>query len=216
MMKYAPLFLIVLLLGCAGDADLLDETVYIQKTVEIEIRERKDHDVPEPDPGEVSIPDSDEIVSRLIVSDRELASLFCNDNRNFSGVDSEIYITSETSDNNFNRLTTNEFQGQVSDVYGPSVFRNYIIDRSINQEIGSDFSINLFSDLNTIRAAGLKAIVRFSYAPSVRVLSTEEEGRRSAEDAVMDKVITHISDLSSTLKDNVDVITCVQIGFVED
>lgn len=215
MTKYAPLFLIILLFGCAGDADLLAEAVYIQKVVEVEIREPEGDE--NPPPGEVSIPNPSIIVEELIAYDQELASFFCNgNNANLSGQEQGFYLATETSDSDFRGLSANELQGHLNDAaYGPSVFRNYVLDNVLESDFNSDFSINLFSDFNTMRQAGLKAIIRFSYAPTTKLDFVDENSRQSQEDILKEKVINHISQLSSTIKDNEDVISCIQIGFVD-
>jgi len=212
MKKYAPLFLIIFFFGCSHDVDLLDEAVFVQKVVEVEIREPKGDE--NPPAGEVSAPNPARIVEELITSDHELAALFCNGNtENFSGLEQGFYLVTETSESNFNGLSLNELKGRPKDTYGPSVFRNYVLDDILVSDFNSDFTINLFSDLNTIRQAGLKTIIRFSYAPTVKLDFGEESARQSQEEVLRKRVLARIAGLSTTMKDNIDVISCVQIGF---
>lgn len=211
MTKYAPLFLIVFFFGCANDADLLDEAIYIQKIVEVEIRIPKHQD---PNPGEVSAPDPSEIVARLIVLDQELASLFCNEN--FSGQEQGYYMATETSDSDFRRLSVNDLQGHFNGSYGPSVFRNYVLNGALESDISPDLTNNLFADFNTLRQVGLTAIIRFSYSPTANLDFIDQNASKSNEDMLEERVLANIAQVSSVLKDNADVLTCVQIGFVEN
>ena len=212
MTKYAPLFLIVFFLGCANDADLLDETIYTQKIVEVEIRIPKPQDPP--NPGEVSAPDPAEIVTQLIVFDSELASLFCNEN--FSGQELGYDMVTETTDSDFRRLSVNDLQGHVNGSYGPSVYRNYVLDGVMESDISPDLTNNLFADFNTLRQLGLTAIIRFSYSPTAKLDYTDQNAGKSNEDMLKERVLANIAQVSSVLKHNADVLTCVQIGFVEN
>ena len=77
--------------------------------------------------------------------------------------------------------------------------RDYVfsdIDQAALDEIGSYFQ--------QVRAAGLKAIVRFRY-------TNEDEGEMDATPA---RTFLHIQSLQSTLIDNSDVIFVLQAGFI--
>ncbi len=213
MMKYTPLFLIVFFFGCANDADLLDDAVYIQEVVEVEVREPKGgENTPE---SEVSI-----LSRKLIEADQELASLFCHgDQKTNFGQGS--YLVFETSVSNFERLSFNELKNYGNraienlDNNGldrPTIYRNYLMDGSVRRDITSDFVINLFADFNVIRQTGLKTVVRFSYPTS----ASNEKSGKSSDNVLEKEALEHIIDLSSTLKDNADVLSCFQIGFAGD
>jgi Domain of unknown function (DUF4832)/Domain of unknown function (DUF4874) len=65
------------------------------------------------------------------------------------------------------------------------------------------------ADLRTVRAAGLKAIVRFAYAQPPGWPPTIPYG-----DAPVARVLKHITQLTPVLRENADVIAVVQSGFV--
>ncbi len=213
-MKYTPLFLIVFFFGCANDADLLDDAVYIQEVVEVEVREPKGGEgTPE---SEVSI-----LSRKLIEIDQELASLFCHGDQKTINFGQGSYLVFETSMNNFERLSFNELQNYGNramenlDNNGldrPIIYRNYLMDGLVSLDNTSDFITNLFADFNVIRQTGLKTIVRFSYT-----MSPSNENSAKPFEYVLEKgALEHIIGLSSTLKNNADVISCFQIVFVGD
>jgi hypothetical protein len=61
------------------------------------------------------------------------------------------------------------------------------------------------NDLATIRTAGLKAILRFAYT---------EKSTSPYNDAPVQIVLEHLDQLSPIIKENIDVIAVIQIGFV--
>ena len=65
------------------------------------------------------------------------------------------------------------------------------------------------ADFRTIRAAGMKAIVRFAYAQPAGWPPTIPYG-----DAPPSRVLKHIAQLTPILRENADVIAVVQAGFV--
>jgi hypothetical protein len=65
------------------------------------------------------------------------------------------------------------------------------------------------ADFRTIRAAGVKAIIRFAYAQPPGWPPTIPYG-----DAPVERVLKHIAQLTPILRENADVIAVVQSGFV--
>ncbi|XP_046633549.1 uncharacterized protein LOC124312970 [Daphnia pulicaria] len=81
---------------------------------------------------------------------------------------------------------------------------NYVLDNFVTSNISSTILSKLTVDFQTLRSAGMKAIVRFSY--------TLTEGNMN--DAALTQLIKHIDQLKPYLQANSDVIATVQAGFI--
>jgi hypothetical protein len=89
------------------------------------------------------------------------------------------------------------------------VFRYFILPISGN--ITSTQLSNILTDLNTVRNAGLKIIVRFSYTNSCN--SGCLDGTIPQQPS-KNQILTHINQLSSIINNNKDVILSIQAGFI--
>ncbi len=94
------------------------------------------------------------------------------------------------------------------------IFRYLVLDDFKNTPISQDFLDNLQQDFTTIRDAGAKMIIRFSY-----VNTTNSDGCASTicppyGDASKEIVLGHIQQLSSLISDNIDVVHALQMGFI--
>ncbi|AXT54315.1 DUF4832 domain-containing protein [Aquimarina sp. AD1] len=85
------------------------------------------------------------------------------------------------------------------------VYRYFLLDAFLNSDINTTFLDNIQGDFDNVRTAGLKIIVRFSYSNS--------QGT-SAQQPTKSQILTHISQLSTVLNTNKDVIFSVQAGFI--
>jgi hypothetical protein len=85
------------------------------------------------------------------------------------------------------------------------VYRYFLLEDFMDSNINTTYLNNIQGDFDNIRAAGLKVIVRFSYSNS------EGNGAQQPSKA---QILSHISQLSSILNNNKDVIFSIQAGFI--
>lgn len=72
-------------------------------------------------------------------------------------------------------------------------------------EVSTEYLARMQSDFDSVRAAGVKCIVRFAYSASQKA---------EVWDATPEKVFSHIESLAGVLSANGDVIAGVQAGFI--
>lgn len=85
------------------------------------------------------------------------------------------------------------------------LYRNFQLNNFLYGNISSEYLANMSRDFQTIRTAGMKVIVRFSYSESENVRQ---------RDASMLIMLRHIQQLKPILQANSDVIALVQTGFI--
>ncbi|MDX6183319.1 DUF4832 domain-containing protein [Flavobacterium sp. Fl-77] len=105
--------------------------------------------------------------------------------------------------NNLPVATLNSWKNSTDKV--TVVYRYYLLDAFMNSNINSTFLNNMQTDFNNIRSAGFKVIVRFAYSNSEGTV---------AQQPTKAQILTHISQLSSLLTNNKDVIFSLQAGFI--
>ena len=82
------------------------------------------------------------------------------------------------------------------------IWREFRLDAFKNTAISADFLAKMQGDFNTLRNAGVKAIIRFNY--------TNTDGT----DASKTQIMAHISQLKPIVQANEDVISSVEAGFI--
>jgi hypothetical protein len=86
------------------------------------------------------------------------------------------------------------------------ILRLFYLHEFLNESaVSAEYLAKMQADFDSVRAAGIKCIVRFAYSASQSA---------AVWDATPDKVFSHIESLSTVLKKNSDVIAGVQAGFI--
>ncbi len=85
------------------------------------------------------------------------------------------------------------------------VFRYFLLDAFLDSDINETYLSNIQTDFENVRTAGLKIIVRFSYSNAQG--STPQQPIKS-------QILSHISQLSTILNNNKDIIFSHQAGFI--
>ena len=94
---------------------------------------------------------------------------------------------------------------------GSLVLVHYYLTNFVNTETIPAKVLNAFDeDMQVLRARGMKAIIRFSYANG----TYEKNGVESAKDATLAIAKKHIEQYKSHWQANADVIFCFQAGFI--
>ncbi len=105
--------------------------------------------------------------------------------------------------------------GGIYNVYSTLVFRNIVLTGFTNQPLSADLLTAIGNDFATVRSAGMKLILRFSYTSTANSGSCPEGFICPPYgDAPKQIVLNHISQLKLLLYNNADVISCMQMGFV--
>lgn len=85
------------------------------------------------------------------------------------------------------------------------IFREFYLDGNVSSDIQPGYLQGMEQDFKTLRQAGLKAVIRFSYTDK----STKPYG-----DASLNRILRHIQQLKPVLQRNSDVILVLQAGFI--
>ncbi len=117
-------------------------------------------------------------------------------------ITSSDYATT-TNYNNLSVQTLNNWKTSTDKV--TVVYRYFLLDAFLNSDINATFLENIQTDFNNVRTAGLKIIIRFSYSNA--------QGN-TAQQPTKSQILTHISQLSTILNTNKDVIFSLQAGFI--
>lgn len=127
-----------------------------------------------------------------------------NDNTNFPNPERGFYHHTEVRSSSFNPLSESSLRGYRNE--GISlIIRVFYLEKFVDAPLSSTYLDLLRADFSTARKAGVKIIVRFAYTSK----STAPYG-----DATPERVLQHIKQLGPVLRENSDVITVVQAGFI--
>ena len=94
------------------------------------------------------------------------------------------------------------------------VFRNFVLDLFVNDDISQAYLDNMQTDFNTIRDNGVKLIIRFSYNITPNPNGCANFACPPYGDASPERIESHLKQLEPLLKANTDVIACVQMGLI--
>ena len=99
-------------------------------------------------------------------------------------------------------IETNRAQSHIT-----LFLHSYYLTDYIESDIAPEFLARMDKNLNTLRAGGAKAILRFSYKPNH---SLDDK----PWDATQEWALKHIDQIAPYLMKHADVIYCVQAGFI--
>lgn len=149
---------------------------------------------------------------------------YTESNEDFPNPERGFYRYSEVHSSNYTVLDVEELKSYRSPqaiqsanykVSSTLVFRYYILDDVVNTAITASFLTNIKKDFEAARAAGVKLIPRFVYTATAKPGNCPEGFICPLYgDAPKTIVLNHISQLKPVLRDNADVIACVQLGFI--
>lgn len=95
------------------------------------------------------------------------------------------------------------------------ILRIFYLDEFVNQPISSGYLISMTADFNTMRQAGLKAVVRFAYTNQLHFApDTTWPPIPPYGDATKAQMLAHLAQLAPVLQANSDVIALIQTGFI--
>jgi uncharacterized protein YjbI with pentapeptide repeats len=125
----------------------------------------------------------------------------------FSNPERGFYHFTETHSNNYDALDLNTLR-RYRQCEGISlVHRSFYLDDFVTGPISQGYLDAMQRDFDTVREAGLKAIVRFAY-------TNGPDLEPPYGDASKERILSHIQQLSLILQANSDVIATLQAGFI--
>lgn len=125
-------------------------------------------------------------------------SIFANPERGF-------YHHQEAGGSSYSPLSQSTLTAYRTSEAVSLILRLFYLDAFRNGSISASYLDSMRTDFSRIRAAGIKAVLRFAYTSSM----SEPYG-----DASRTRVLGHIAQLKPVLQANADVIATVQVGFV--
>ncbi|SOE21234.1 protein of unknown function [Spirosomataceae bacterium TFI 002] len=147
--------------------------------------------------------------------------LYQTDASDFNNPERGFYRFSETKSSNFIPLDFNQINNYRTAYQTPGngvitanfsvkstlIQRLYVLDDFTSSSLSASFLTSVQGDMNTIRNAGLKVILRFFYNDPSSCSSPYF-------DAIPNTVKNHIQQLKQIFHTNKDVIATVQMGFI--
>jgi len=134
--------------------------------------------------------------------------LFPNPERGF-------YHHLETHSNSYIPLDLNTLRNYRQNENITLILRLFYLDDFVNSNISHAYLAKMQADFETVRTAGLKAIVRFAYTNQPHFTpGTTWPPIPPYGDATKQQILAHLRQLQPVLRANRDVITVVQAGFI--
>jgi hypothetical protein len=128
---------------------------------------------------------------------------YVSDNTNFANPERGWYKYSKTNSiGTYSFLSQSSLTTMRTSENITQILRIYDLGAFITTPISQTFLNNIQTDFNTLRASGVKCILRFRYSETNNV------------DATKDVLINHINQLKSITLTNQDVISVIEAGFI--
>lgn len=109
-----------------------------------------------------------------------------------------FYHTNEFYASNYQSLAVTDLQSMRVDEKITLFLMEFVLDTFLTSNISSTYITKARADFATVRSAGLKSIVRFSY--------TQTDGNMN--DAKLPQLRNHIAQLATVLKVNIPFCCC--------
>jgi Domain of unknown function (DUF4832)/Domain of unknown function (DUF4874)/Secretion system C-terminal sorting domain len=126
-------------------------------------------------------------------------------NVSLTNPDRGFYKFTSTSTSNYELLNQSTLTNYRLNSKITLIYREFSLASYKNSSIPQAYLANMQTDLNRIRNAGLKAIIRFTYSNSETA---------TIKDASKSQILAHLQQLQPILAANVDVISLMQAGFI--
>jgi hypothetical protein len=148
------------------------------------------------------------------------------DDSDFPNPERGFYIPSGTKASHFQLLNAGQLQayrvtpykaGNASYLVNASlIYRGYELDLFKDKPLSDDFLSNLQKDLDAVKEAGLKMILRFAYTNTAKGGDCKDEYKICPPygDAPVEIALHHIEQLKPLLQKNAGVIAVMQEGFI--
>lgn len=127
-----------------------------------------------------------------------------SDESNIPNPERGFYRHTETSSTDYSLLNEASLRSYRAEGI-TQILRVFYLNDFVDSDISAAYLHAVQQDFNTMRAAGVKGIIRFAYTKR----SSPPYG-----DATPARVLAHIKQLAPVLKRNSDVIAVVQAGFI--
>lgn len=129
---------------------------------------------------------------------------YSESNLEFANPERGIYHYTEAQSNSYVPLSQNQLENWRNNDDITMIIRIFYLKDFINSPISQSYLNNMQADFNTLRNAGLKAVIKFAYT----------ENTNGAYDASKQQILDHLTQLTPVLQNNSDVIAVMQAGFI--
>lgn len=136
------------------------------------------------------------------LSYKPIDKVFANPERGF-------FKAAKTNSNNYKPLNERTLNCYRQNEGISLVNRYFYLENFVNSDISQQYLDMVQADFDKIRQSGLKMIPRFAYSESAGANLTPPYN-----DASKERILSHINQLSSVLRENSDVIALMQAGFI--
>ena len=133
---------------------------------------------------------------------------------NFANPERGFYHHVETRGSDPASYSLSQLQGYRSSEKITLIYCINVLDSFVTSNISPSFLDHMQSNLNTVRTAGLKCILRFSYTDIVNGDDGSWPPVPPYGDATKTQMLAHLAQLRPLLQANSDVIATVQMGFI--
>jgi hypothetical protein len=135
-------------------------------------------------------------------------ALFANPERGF-------HTHSQTYSGNYVPLDLDTLRGYRQNEAITLVLRMFYLEDFVDADISQAYLDKMQADFDTVRAAGMKMVVRFAYTDALHYApGTTWPPIPPYGDATKERILRHIEQLRPILQANSDVIAVVQAGFI--
>lgn len=133
----------------------------------------------------------------------------------FANPERGFYKHEETHSNAYVPLNQTALEGYRQNQNITLILRIFYLDDFVNGPISAGYLDAIAADFNTLRAAGLKAVVRFAYTNQLHFdANTSWPPVPPYGDATKAQMLAHLDQLAPVLQANSDVIALLQTGFI--
>lgn len=133
---------------------------------------------------------------------------------NIANPERGFYHHIETRGSSPNAYSLSQLQSYRTNEKITLIYCINVLDNFVSSNISQTFLDHIQSNLNTVRTAGLKCILRFSYTDIVNGDNGSWPPVPPYGDATKTQLLAHIEQLRPLLQANSDVIATAQMGFI--
>ncbi len=137
------------------------------------------------------------IDGQIVVKYKSSTDIINNPERGF-------YRSTETHSASYEPLDLNYLKSFRTNNF-TLILRQFFLEGFVNSNISNAYLSQIKNDLGVVRAAGLKAVIRFSYSNDQNAVN---------RDASKSRILAHITQLTPIFKAYEDIIAFFQAGFI--
>jgi len=137
------------------------------------------------------------------------------DSSSFANPERGFYLHTEARSRDYEPLDLEDLRSARAAAHVSLVYRGFVLEDFVASPISDAYLSAVERDMETLRAAGMKAVVRFAYTTQARQAADGDGSpMRPYGDADLARVLAHLDQLEPLLHRHADVIAVVQAGLI--